>query len=271
MCKALPALRCTPHARERLAAAQDEHRALSAEYDKVKNGRNDSAKDALAGEIDTARKKIIARERDYYASPGGIKELESSIKSATTSPEVRELLSERLRIARFDRSTLSVAGAVHQKAKRSIMSGKEVREKALAEEEVAARGLAEATDRFGPSSPQSTQQASALRGATRKRQRIEEKLRMHGAGIDPVGAHDITASSLRGVNVKKLHKAGIRIHIGLNSREFGRGHKYLPYGGYGEVTDISERDDGAVVLKVEGKAERAANQDQRLVVSRSGS
>lgn len=255
MCRERPGLRCTPHALKILESARQKLDQVMTEYDRVKNGRNAEAKSILLDQVTDAQVALSSAERDYYASPGGTKDLQSQIESSKTSDEERSLAMSRLDLARYDKETQTVAQQICQKSKRVISPEDQQRRLALLEaEKQAAARWAQSMNKKSPDVK--THQANAAQ-AQKRRRLFEESLRRKAAGV----------SNLRYISVSSIPATGEEgLFLPLTSDDFGRAASYLPYGAYGKVTHVKQDSEGNFMLKIENASWRRLGRSDRLAV-----
>lgn len=251
MCNPLPGVRCTSHSRARFMSAQESLNKVTNDYNKIKNGRNAQKKTQLIEKIDQARAKVNIREREYYASPGGIKELEEAIENKEYTVGDAESLASKLELAIYDKETQTLAAKLFKNYHKIQQDNQQLQDKLLHAERSALSNIAMLENTHGTTSYQAITARKHAQTAITQRKRFDEAVRRSAAGISNHENSIIKSDEAYQAFSTGTKDQNQKLFLPMQSESFGRANNYLPIGAYAQITSMKKNNYGTIDVIVE--------------------
>lgn len=258
MCRPKPYSRCTRHSLDQLLSAEKSLAEISADYDRLKHGRNSKEKEQLYGELERGQAKVFQARKEYNSSPGGIKELEGKVAGAK-NPQERLAFEGELELARYARGLHNMAGKNYDRFKENIESAD--LEKLLAMKNLEQELNRELANQKNSATGRNKEAlASRVNGVKNRRLALEEALRQKAAGVDPLNSRKKELSEL---------EEGEESWVQIPAQSLGELRKYLPFGAYAKVTGVKKSNSNPnYLVSLESSIEKLVSPRQVVLVQK---
>lgn len=268
MCQRMPGPRCSRHTKDAYLKAYEE---LTALQNTLPQGKRLNANDTAR--LEKARQEFSKRERDYYASPKGLAELDHRIKTAAGNNLKRREINEILWLqetALKDAAEHTLAGKVYDRARNCDTSSslgvelnnpdnfKPLLKSRLLEKE-ASNKLAFCLNNNAPQQLIYETQQQALQ-AKRERVRAEQTFLIRASGVP--WTPDAKFHPIKNFSMSKENET----YVFVPNSYFSKLSNFFPLGCYSKVIEHSQDKHHNRILKLENGDSQIVPPTQHVLV-----